>query len=617
MNEFVITPQTRAQHAPGGGMFNISMDYNAAPGGARGTEVIIPDNATPAMRLAADRYNASVAAFAAQYGIPDYPIRGVRTRSENGRGVGNTIHTEPFFSSDAAMQQAVRDNPAQFAELYRSAFGSLPNSRLVAPHGVGADRGALSDFFTDETTFGELMANTLLGNPFDMPAMGSSGGARLSTRGAPTGGILSEGNQMAQPQQGLLSSLGIQRRDPNAQGETAQPFYNRRSFGDTMARIAPALGRMGVMGLEGPAQAALDARNERQGDERARALQEQQRNQTIEWLVNNGREDLAGAVQSGGLPISEAMSIAMTPAATSSSFEGLRQQALAGGLVEGTRAYQEYILNGGGDPENVRGLQIQAELAGLVPGTPEFENFILTRGSGDQAYAARSGKLTADTELGADAAAAGEFGRAYADAIANAKLALPRAIASASLIDGQISALLADPNLDRMLGPVAGRLPNTSAEAISVQARIDQISGQAFLQAREVLKGSGTLTDYESNRAEAAYARMNQAQSPEDFRAALIEFNDMVQRGMEKIRYQSERTVESYNVGATPPPAGATPASPAPSAPDGAGSPIADIAAATNRAGLQAVLDQYPTAADVPPEVRAAIRSRAAELGGN
>jgi hypothetical protein len=131
--------------------------------------------------------------------------------------------------------------------------------------------------------------------------------------------LQNEGNQMAQPQQpqrpqGLLSSLGVQRRDPNAQGETSQPFYNRQSFGDTMARMAPLLGRMGVMGLEGPAQAALDTRNQRQGDERAQQAQAQQRNQTIEWLVSNGRDDLAGAVQSGGLPISEAMSLAMAPA---------------------------------------------------------------------------------------------------------------------------------------------------------------------------------------------------------------------------------------------------------------------------------------------------------------
>jgi hypothetical protein len=207
---------------------------------------------------------------------------------------------------------------------------------------------------------------------------------------------------MAQPQQpqrpqGLLGSLGIQRRDPNAQGETSQPFYNRQSFGDTLARMAPALGRMGVMGLEGPMQAQLDTRNQRQGDERAQAMLDTQRNQTIEWLVSNGREDLAGAVQSGGLPIGDAMSIATSPAATSASFEGQRQQALAGGLVEGTPEYQNFMLNGP-TPSNMRALEMQAEAAGLEPGTEGYQRYMLTRGAYDTAFDRTAGGNIADTE---------------------------------------------------------------------------------------------------------------------------------------------------------------------------------------------------------------------------
>jgi hypothetical protein len=223
---------------------------------------------------------------------------------------------------------------------------------------------------------------------------------------SPSGGILSnEGNQMDQPQQrqGLLGSLGIQRRDPSAQGETSQPFYNRQSFGDTLARIAPALGRMGVMGLEGPAQAALDARNERQGDERAQAAQDAQRNQTIEWLVNNGREDLASAVQAGGLPIGEAMSMAVAPATDSASFAGLDAQARGAGLVPGTPAYEDFMLNGGGAPANIRALRMQALDAGLLPGTPEYQEFMATRGSGLAADASTRATNIADAETAADA----------------------------------------------------------------------------------------------------------------------------------------------------------------------------------------------------------------------
>ena len=155
-------------------------------------------------------------------------------------------------------------------------------------------------------------------------------------RSAPTRGILSnEGDQMDRQQpQGLLGSLGIQRRDPNAQGETAQPFYNRQSFGDTLARLAPALGRMGVMGLEGPAQAALDTRNQRQGEERARREKDAQTNQSLQYLKELGRDDLVAAVQ-GGLSIGDAIAIAIKPAEEYSPNSGIAklQQDLQNGAI--------------------------------------------------------------------------------------------------------------------------------------------------------------------------------------------------------------------------------------------------------------------------------------------
>ena len=340
-SDFYISPGTRAKYTPTSGMTNISMDFNAAPSGnARGTEVVIPDNASPEVRAAAQRYNAGVASFASQYGIQDYPVRGVKTRSENGRGVSNTIHTEPFFNSDLAMQQAILENPQAFAEVYRDAFGTLPDMRLIAAHGIGADRGAASSVFKDETSFGELMAKTLLGSsqPVADDAMEALGRSPIrrdiapfigqqpigTTANAPTGGILSnEGNQMAQQPQGLLGSMGIQRRDPNAQGETSQPFYNRKSFGDTMARIAPALGRMGVMGLEGPAQAALDDRNKRQGDERAKQAQAARTNQTREWIASqpNGEQFAAMFDAVGGAATLKAMQDANAPAKQTSAMQ--------------------------------------------------------------------------------------------------------------------------------------------------------------------------------------------------------------------------------------------------------------------------------------------------------
>ena len=213
---------------------------------------------------------------------------------------------------------------------------------------------------------------------------------------------------MAQQPQGLLGSMGIQRRDPNAQGETSQPFYNRKSFGDTMARIAPALGRMGVMGLEGPAQAALDNRNKRQSDERAKQAQAARTNQTREWIASqpNGEQFAAMFDAVGGAATLKAMQAANAPAPTSASYEGLRQQALAGGLEEGTPEFQKYILNGGGDTAAFRSLHDQAMASGFEPGSPEYKEFMATRGAGLSAGAARTATNLAQAEtIGAARAA--------------------------------------------------------------------------------------------------------------------------------------------------------------------------------------------------------------------
>ena len=96
-------------------------------------------------------------------------------------------------------------------------------------------------------------------------------------------GLLDNGDgQMMPPRQGGLLS----QEQPKPSG--------RQRVGDFLAEIAPTLGRMGVMGLEKPAQAALDARN-------ARKQSEQQRNATAEWLRSQpGGEQFVGLIDAAG-----------------------------------------------------------------------------------------------------------------------------------------------------------------------------------------------------------------------------------------------------------------------------------------------------------------------------
>lgn len=134
-------------------------------------------------------------------------------------------------------------------------------------------------------------------------------------------------------------------------------------------------------------------------------------------------------------------------------------------------------------------------------------------------------------------------GKAVGEVAGEAATILPQARQMAATIQTQISDLKADPDLGVVLGKAAQYTPNWTARSNRVQSKIDQLKGGAFLNARVFLKGQGQITDYESTRAEAAYARMEQAQSLPDFNQALDEFNAMVQQGVKKYETQAQMQI--------------------------------------------------------------------------
>lgn len=112
---------------------------------------------------------------------------------------------------------------------------------------------------------------------------------------------------MEQQPQGLLGALGIQRRDPTAQGETALPFYQRETFGNTLDNVMLALNSMTLRPDPNLAQQIGQRRQER--------TSAKQRNATAAWLRSQGREDLAAALESGALSGRDAASAALQPPA--------------------------------------------------------------------------------------------------------------------------------------------------------------------------------------------------------------------------------------------------------------------------------------------------------------
>ena len=132
----------------------VSLDFNGAEKKARGVEIIIPNDATPEERAAAEAYVQQVSEFFKANGLADYPIRGVRTTKENkGRGMSGYFHTEPFFNSDPEAAQVIKDNLKAYSQVLAGTLGQIPGVRFIAPHTKKA-QGAVLDDGTTERALG-------------------------------------------------------------------------------------------------------------------------------------------------------------------------------------------------------------------------------------------------------------------------------------------------------------------------------------------------------------------------------------------------------------------------------------------------------------------------------
>lgn len=95
-------------------------------------------------------------------------------------------------------------------------------------------------------------------------------------------------------------------------------------------------------------------------------------------------------------------------------------------------------------------------------------------------------------------------------------------------------------------------LPGTDARDFKVI--LDQLRGGTFLQAFQSLRGGGAITQVEGTKAEQAIARLDQAQSDEEFVAALKELREIANRAPAQLR-QKIRSAQGVQGGRTASPA--------------------------------------------------------------
>jgi len=252
------------------------------------------------------------------------------------------------------------------------------------------------------------------------------------------------------------------------------------------------------LAIQNPAAFELIAQRKQEAQKQAQA--EAQKNATVGFLMKRH-----------GLTADEAAAIASNPAAL---VPYLKPAGGPGGSTE----YGKTVQYAQDEKGNIRP---------FVTGSDGSVKY-LDLGQGSQA-------------LGPEGTAAARArGNLTGKTLAEAKAALPKVIETSGTMMTNLDRLEADPYLNSMLGNVEGRMYNVTSDAERVQARMDQITGGAFLQAFQMLRGGGQITEIEGKKATAAITRLeNVKQDEAAYRAAIEDLKTLVRNSVIRARVEA------------------------------------------------------------------------------
>lgn len=442
--------------------------------------------------------------------------------------------TEKHLGQELTPKQFLQSPEAQDA-VFKGEFGSY-----VSKYGNPQD--AASAWFTGQPQSKGSNKSDVLGTT-------GSGYVNKFNNALGTGATSTGGPQMMQPKpqspKGLLSSLGIQKMEEGAEGDAGERFYNRKSFGNTLASLAPALGRMGVMGLEVPAQAVANRRfaNQKEAADEAKSIA--QRNKSLEFLAQQeGGEDYVRLAQAAGVPTAIKAYLESRKAPKDTRTDDIKEyaQAQSDGFKGTFIEYKQALASSGSSssfgekvstyknaypeasdaeilemikdptkmPAAYQSLVLRAEAAGLEPGTPKYENFMRTGGVGDATFSREEAKLRSE-------------------GLANLPIDIETSKQALDVLDLALSDDYRA-GLKKFVGPMDAYIPNVFGEATKFKAIHDQIKGKTFMEAYKTLKGGGQITEMEGNKATEAIARLKNSQKEKDYIEALRELRGIIQK---------------------------------------------------------------------------------------
>jgi hypothetical protein len=294
--------------------------------------------------------------------------------------------------------------------------------------------------------------------------------------------------------------------------------------------------------------------------QKAEAERQAQINQTTEWLRTNYPQFAALPPAEGFQLATQLISQQQTaPVDPTDTAEGRQQLAGQFGL-EGA-ALQEYVLTGklpGGNQTVRAGLgqpiPLRSKATGeTVPFMPMSDGTYinpLTQQIADDQWEFDPAYIAAQRSMGTE----------QGKRVGGAQFDLP----SAALTRDQTLMAIDDiraqaKGMDEQFGNIMG-VPQQltpawpGSDKAKFQVAVERATNRAFLEARQMLKGGGQITDFESRKAEAAITSMQIAMEKGDkaqFTKAVEDFEQAVKDGYAKLEQQAG-TMPEVGGGAAP-----------------------------------------------------------------
>lgn len=267
-------------------------------------------------------------------------------------------------------------------------------------------------------------------------------------------------------------------------------------------------------------QYLAQAADQRQAQQRQR----QASSATVKWLQSKNRPDLAELLDAGAIDAGEALRLATSKEEVPADYRlyqlGQQDPGFADFLAKRGQNEETFGLN----PIYGRGPDGKPVL--LQPSN---------RGNFNQLEIPEGVEVLGPYEKAVENNRGKTVGTTQGEAISS----LPGAVSSGEALVQKVDELVTHPMFNDMIGPVQGRIPAMSGGAQDWEARLEQITGGAFLQARQELKGGGPITDFEGKKAEQALVRMRRSTSEEDFMRAAEDFKAAIRRGYTILQQQA------------------------------------------------------------------------------